>query len=161
MRPVALLPVVIALVGAGCSGNVVFQADQEVPNGSWDRSWKPEFAFDITDTVSPQDVYLDLRHTGDYAYSNIYLFASLQGPDGRAYTDTVECTLADPTGRWFGKGTGFIFSDRFQAHVLYKLHNRFPRSGRYTFTLEQAMRTERLDGIIDVGISVERPKQGP
>lgn len=149
----------LALACAGCSDGVVFQADQEVPDGRWDRAWRPQFTFDITDTVSPQDVYLDLRHTGDYAYRNIYIFASLAGPDGRTYTDTVECTLADPTGRWYGKGTGFIFSDRFQAHVLYKLHNRFPRSGRYTFTLEQAMRTEQLDGVIDVGISVERPKQ--
>ena len=74
--------------------------------------------------------------------------------------DTVECTLADGTGRWYGKGTGFIFSDRFQAHVLYKLRNRFPRSGRYTLTLEQAMREEKLSGVIDVGISVERSKQG-
>ena len=73
-------------------------------------------------------------------------------------TDTVECTLADPSGRWFGKGLGFISSDRFQAHVLYKLRNRFPRKGRYTLMLEQAMRTQKLQGVIDVGVSVERSK---
>lgn len=143
----------------GCADGVVFQQDIEVPKGQWDRSWKPSFSFDVSDTIAPHDVYLDVRHTGDYPFSNLYTFVKLEGPGGMAATDTVECTLANPTGRWYGKGLGFISSDRFQAHVLYKLRNRFPRSGRYTFTLEQAMRTEKLEGIIDVGVSVERSKQ--
>ncbi|MBS1568472.1 MAG: gliding motility lipoprotein GldH [Bacteroidetes bacterium] len=143
---------------AGCSEQVVFQQDAEVPQGKWSRSWKPQFSFDVHDTISPRDIFLDIRHTGDYPFSNIYIFASLHGPGG-TYTDTVECTLADPTGRWYGKGTGFIFSDRFQAHVLYKMGNKFPHAGRYVFTLEQAMRTEELNGVIDVGISVEKAQR--
>ncbi|MCI1752054.1 MAG: gliding motility lipoprotein GldH [Flavobacteriales bacterium] len=143
------------LLLAGCSGAVVFQADIPVPNGEWDRTWKPEFAFDIQDTISQRDIYLDIRHTGDYPFSNIYVFATLTGPQGHTLTDTVECTLADPTGRWYGKGAGFIHSDRVQAHVLYRMHNTFPASGRYTIALEQAMRTEKLTGVIDVGISIE------
>ena len=142
----------------GCADGVVFQQDVEVPQGKWDRAWKPTFSFDVTDTLAPHDVFLDVRHTGDYPFSNLYTFVKLDGPGGMSATDTVECTLADPTGRWYGKGLGFISSDRFQAHVLYKLRNRFPRSGRYSFTLEQAMRTEKLEGIIDVGVSVERSK---
>jgi len=64
-------------------------------------------------------------------------------------------------GRWYGKGQGFIFADRVEAEVLYQLNRRFPRKGRYTFQLEQAMRTEQLEGVIDVGISVKRaPVQG-
>lgn len=148
------------LLWAGCNSDVLFQADAQVPEGAWERSWKPQFAFDVADTTAPCDIYLDIRHTGDYPFSNIYLFTTLAGPEGRSFTDTVECTLADPTGRWYGKGTGFIFSDRIQAHVLYRLGNKFPRSGRYVITLEQAMRTERLPGVIDVGVSVERSRAG-
>ena len=152
--PVALIGTAVLLLAA-CTGHVAFQESTAVPDGIWRRSWQPQFTFDITDTVAPKDIYLDIRHTGDYPFSNIFLFTTLQGPDGRSYTDTVECTLADPVGRWYGKGTGFIFSDRFQAHVLYCMNNRFPHTGRYAFTLEQAMRTEELPGVIDVGISVE------
>lgn len=151
-----ILPLLLFLLLGGCADRVVFQADAEVPGGAWDRSWKPSFAFDIKDTTSRRDIYLDIRHTGDYPYSNIYIFAKLEDPQGRTLTDTVECKLADASGRWYGKGTGFIFSDRIQAHVLYRMHNRFPRTGRYTFTLEQAMRTEKLAGVIDVGVSVEQ-----
>lgn len=144
------------LVLAGCAGNVIFQEDAKVPGGTWNRSWKPQFTFDVQDTLAERNIFLDLRHTGDYPFSNIYLFTTLDGPGGRLYTDTVECTLADPGGRWYGKGAGFIFSDRVKAHVLYRMNNRFPRAGRYTLTVEQAMRTNDLPGIIDVGVSVEK-----
>lgn len=159
MKHHPLIWIAACLFVAGCTGHVVFQQDAEVPDGIWSRTWKPQFTFEVQDTLSLHDIYLDIRHTGDYPFSNMYIFATLQGPGG-TYTDTVECTLADPAGRWYGQGTGFIFSDRFQAHVLYKMGNRFPRSGRYVFTLEQAMRTDELKGVIDVGISVEQARQG-
>ena len=154
------IPASAALLLAACTTNVVYQADAPIPQGAWDNALKPEFAFDITDTVSKHDVFIDVRHTGDYAYSNLYLFVDLEGPGGRAKRDTVECLLADPMGRWYGKGTGFIFAQRTRhAKVLYRLGNRFPASGRYTIRLEQAMRDNPLPGIIDVGVSVERSAQ--
>lgn len=149
---VALVTVLIT----GCTEAVVYQADVPVPEGAWDRSFVPEFTFDITDTLGQHDVYIDVRHTGDYPFSDLFLFVDLKGPGGRELRDTVECLLADPTGRWYGTGTGFLIADRYNAKVLYKLHNRFPAMGRYTLRLEQAMRTEKLPGVIDVGVSVER-----
>lgn len=145
---------------SGCTDAVVYQSDVQVPDGSWDRSFIPKFEFDITDTVQEHDVYIDVRHTGQYPFSDLFLFVDLEGPGGRAMRDTVDCLLADPTGRWYGKGLGFIFADRFEAKVLYKLRNRFPASGRYSIRLEQAMRTEKLEGIQDIGVSIERAKTG-
>lgn len=138
----------------------MYQADTAIPNGAWENTLKPTFSFDITDTLSGHNVFIDVRHTGDYAYSNLYLFVDLEGPGGRTKRDTVECLLADPMGRWLGKGTGFIFASRTRdAKVLYRLGNRFPQAGRYAITLEQAMRDDPLPGIIDVGVSIERGKQ--
>lgn len=159
MKHCTLLCLWTGLLLAGCTGHVAFQENAQVPDGTWDRSWKPQFTFEVDDTLAERNIFLDIRHTGDYPFSNLYLFTTLNGPDGHLFTDTVECTLADPTGRWYGKGTGFIFSDRFQAHVLYRMNNRFPRRGRYMFTLEQAMRTTELPGVIDVGISIEEPRK--
>ena len=88
----------VGLLMVGCTEHVVFQEVAEVPGGSWSRSWKPQFAFDITDTLAQRDIYLDIRHTGDYRFSNIYIFTTLQGPGGHSFTDTVECTLAVPLG---------------------------------------------------------------
>jgi gliding motility-associated lipoprotein GldH len=143
----------------GCSERPVFQADVPLTDGQWDRNVKPTFAFDMADTVNKHDVFIDVRHTGDYPFSDLFLFVDLTGPGGRAARDTVECLLAEPSGKWYGKGLGFIFADRYQAKVLYKLGNRFPASGRYSITLEQAMRMDTLIGVLDIGVSIERSKR--
>jgi len=148
------------LLLAACGGEVVFQGSSPVPEGRWHRDHRPVFDFDIHDTVAQHDVYLDIRHTGDYPYSSLHLFVQLDTPHGKRVVDTVEGPLADPLGRWYGKGLGFIFADRFQARVLYRMDNRFPRKGRYTVSLEQAMRTEEIPGVLDVGISIERSDNG-
>jgi gliding motility-associated lipoprotein GldH len=148
----------LGLLLMGCADHVVHQDTMAIPGGAWHRDQVPEFAFEVTDTVSKHDLFIDIRHTGDYPFSDLFLFVDLHGPGDRHLRDTVECLLADPTGRWYGRGLGFIFADRYQAHVLYKLGNRFPTAGRYTMRLEQAMRTEELPGILDVGISVERSR---
>jgi gliding motility-associated lipoprotein GldH len=148
-----------ALLG-GCADHVVYQGDVPIPETVWERSFTPEFSFDISDTISQHDLFIDVRHTGDYPFSDLYLFIDLAGPGERALRDTARILLADPTGRWLGRGTGFIFADRIDARVLFKLRNRFPASGRYTMRLEQAMRSEQLPGILDVGVSVERSKKG-
>ncbi len=146
----------MVVVLCGCSKSTVFQADVPIANGEWDRAFEPSFEITIDDTVSKHDVFIDVRHTGEYPFSDLFLFVDLKGPGGRAMRDTVECLLADPTGRWYGKGLGFIFADRYQAKVLYKMNNRFPAAGNYSITLEQAMRTEKLSGVLDVGVTVER-----
>lgn len=146
------------LLLTACAEGVIYQQDEPIPEGIWQRSFTPEFTFDIADTVGRYDVFIDLRHTGDYAFSDLYLFVHLEGPGGREMRDTVQCLLADPLGKWYGKGVGFLVADRYQANVLYKLRNRFPAAGRYSIRLEQAMRTEELNGVIDVGVSVERSK---
>lgn len=153
-----VLPFVLLAALLGCTPEgVLFQADVPVPGDAWDRSFTPEFGFAVTDTVSQYDLVIDIRHTGDYPFSDLYLFVDMYGPDGRHARDTVECRLADPTGRWYGKGTGFIFAGRtVAARVLYRHGSRFPAAGDYRIRLEQAMRTERLEGVLDVGVSVER-----
>ena len=144
------------LLLSACSDALVHSETRQVPGSVWDRSWKPEFTFDIADTVGKHDTYLDIRHTGSYPYSELYLFVTLKRPDGHVYIDTVQCPLSDANGRWYGEGLGFIRSERFDAHILYKYGNRFPQPGRYSVTLEQAMRVEKLEGVVDVGVSVEK-----
>ena len=71
MKTNRILLFLLPLLMAGCTDNVVFQADTEVPSGIWERNWKPTFSFEIADTNSQGDIYLEIRHNGDYPFSNI------------------------------------------------------------------------------------------
>jgi gliding motility-associated lipoprotein GldH len=76
-------------------------------------------------------------------------------PGGKKTTDTVECQLADPDGKWRGSGPGTLKFNRF----LFQKRIAFPLRGSYRFELEQAMRVNALKGITDVGIRIEKQER--
>jgi gliding motility-associated lipoprotein GldH len=110
-----------------------------------------EFKADITDTVSFNNIYLQVRHTVEYPMSNLYMFVHVKGPSGQYLTDTVNMILAAPDGKWKGKGNGHIR----ELMLLYRKQTQFRIPGTYTFTLEQAMRQPELP-VTDLGVRIVR-----
>lgn len=135
----------------GCT-EVMFQESQSIPNKNWEQDSNIRFKVEVTDTVTGYDFYIDLRNEGDYPYANIYMFVTTTFPSGKSARDTVECILADKTGRWLGSGLGDVLDN----HILFKQNVRFPNTGVYMFEFEQGMRTESLPSVLDLGISLEK-----
>ena len=106
----------------------------------------------VTDTTALYNFYIDIRHTGKYRYSNLYLFMQTQFPNGTYTRDTLEITLATPEGKWLGKGWGGIKED----HVPVRSKFRFPAAGKYEFMIWQGMRTDTLRAVRSVGIDIEK-----
>lgn len=140
----------LLLTLAGCK-QVMFQESESIPNKIWELNHNVRFEVDVKDTTSGYDFYIDLRNDAMYPYANIYLFVNTTFPSGKTARDTVECILADRTGRWLGSGLGDILDN----HILFKENVIFPNSGNYVFEFEQGMRNEALPSILDVGISIE------
>lgn len=145
-----------ALLWASCGEAPIVECGQEIPDGNWTQVNALECTFDMQDTVSLHDFYIDLRNGEDYPYSNIFLFVDLTFPNGMHSLDTVECMLADPQGNWYGSGVG----SRFYNHIRWanKSRKAFPLPGEYHIKVEQAMRTTELTGIYDVGFHLEHSK---
>ncbi len=137
---------------AACTSNVVFDSNQSLPAEGWPQSRKVVFEVKITDTLSLHNLYVNVRNTTSYPNSNLFLFLDITFPDGQSVRDTLECIIADASGRWTGRGGGKIKSNRF----LFRTDVWFPRTGIYSFSFRQAMRTQTLEGIYDIGIAVER-----
>lgn len=134
----------------GCK-QVMYQESESVPDRMWEVGHNIRFEVNVDDTVNAYDFYLDIRNDAMYPYANIYLFVNTTFPSGKTARDTVECILADRTGRWLGSGLGEILDN----HILFKENIRFPNAGLYVFELEQGMCHESLPSILDVGISIE------
>ena len=146
-----ILPL-LALLAVACNPNQVFEQNTDFANFSWDVQKKPAFAFAIADTLAHYDVYFNVRNAASYPYYNLFVKATLLGPDGPAGTPRLhQMLLMDPkTGEPRGSGTGDIYD-----HSILALPNqRFGRAGRYTLTLEQYMRQDRLPGLMAVGVRV-------
>jgi len=135
-----------------CDKNRVFETNIEMPSYIWNKDSVLIFHVDIIDTISSNNMYLNVRNTSQYAYQNLFVFLQTTSPAGLSLKDTLECYLADDRGKWLGDGWGDIYDNRF----LYKRNVRFPVSGIYTFKLVQGMRANELKYITDVGIRIEK-----
>lgn len=144
--------VIIMLFVFSCNQSVVYEINERIPGDSWNRYHVPLFEIDITDTLSLYDLMINLRNTGEYPRSNLFLFITAKSPGGASTRDTMELVLAGPSGKWKGKGYGSVWQNRF----FYRQNVRFAEKGKYTIEIEQAMRLEDLPGILDVGVRVEK-----
>lgn len=137
----------IAALLVSCDQNVVFEQNQEIEDTTWSWDEPVRFQFAVDDTVSRHNFYINLRNGNDYEYANMFLFVTLNFPNGKKSVDTVECFLADPSGQWYGSGIGNLHDHRF----LFKKSKQFPLAGNYQLEIHQAMREEELMDIHDVG----------
>ena len=143
----------LAVVGLGslcsCRQTDVYNEFNTLPRNGWFKRDVQRFTPESPDSTGRYDLYLTLRHNGDYAYRNLWLFVSYTGADGEQKTDTVNCELADEFGRWSGGGWGSYY----QQELL--LDDRFRFVGKeQVVTIQQAMRDDRIRGISDVGIRI-------
>jgi gliding motility-associated lipoprotein GldH len=134
-----------------CKKAALYDKNLEINDGNWSIAQKPQFLVSIEDTLQNTDVYINLRNSSCYPYSNIFLFINTTFPNGKQARDTLECILANDKGQWLGDGLGDIWDNR----ILFKKNVRFPQKGVYTFEFEQAMRLDPLPCISDIGLRLE------
>lgn len=147
MRNIVLFLLLTTVVCTSCEHNIVFEENTAISGAIWKEKEPVHFEFDVKDTTTLHNFYVNLRNGENYPYSNLYVFVELEFPNGKKSVDTVECFLADKTGKWLGSGLGDIYDNRF----LYQQRKQFPISGRYRLNIYQGMRTTELQGINDVG----------
>ena len=77
-------------------------------------------------------------------------------PDGSVAYDTLECPLADPAGRWYGKRVGRYVDSRYR---LRGTSARFPMEGLYRFEVVNGMRDSAIAGLKDISLRIEYAKK--
>ena len=135
---------------SGCQPGAVYDDNKSFTGNVWKSDQVVRFDVELKDTVSIHKFYLSLRHETSYRYANLFLFIHTTYPDGKEANDTVECILADPSGKWLGKG----ITEIRDYQVLLRRGLRFPQMGNYIFELEQAMREPELTGVKDIGLRI-------
>ncbi|GGX29926.1 gliding motility lipoprotein GldH [Aquimarina muelleri] len=150
-----ILFIVITLTS--CDDKQVFDDYQNVSD-AWGMNEKISFTLPELDTTKTYNLFINIRNTNDYKYSNLFLISKMQFPNGKVVTDTLEYRFATPDGQWLGTG----FSDLKENKLWYKEKVKFEEKGNYIITLQHAMRkngevdgVSSLEGITDVGFRIE------
>ena len=148
------IPAMLLLIIAGCTDPAsILDTNTTVENHNWSYANTIKYAVKIDDASIPYNVYINLRVTGDYRYSNIFLLLRRSGPKLKAVT-RFEIKLANPDGQWLGQGSGNLYS--YQVPVITDF--KFPQKGTYQFEIEQNMRDNPLHEVSDAGLRIEKAK---
>ena len=149
------------LLVASCDSNRVFDEYKSLENHQWLLNDSIDFEFLVTDTISKNNLYFNLRNNNQYEFSNLYLITHIDFPNGKKFVDTLQYEMTDKNGKFLGVG----ISEVKHSRLLYKEKIVFPQSGDYKVSIRQAMRKngsiagiQELKGITDFGLRIEKLK---
>ena len=141
-----------------CHDKIQFNQYTSINSEGWKADEKVVFEFEVTDTISLKNLFINIRNNSTYEYSNLYLITELILPNKISVVDTLHYQMTNAAGVFLGDG----FTEIKENKLFYKEKQAFPIQGTYRFTLRQAMRKNGvvapiafLKGIQDVGFSIE------
>jgi gliding motility-associated lipoprotein GldH len=126
-----------------------------IENETWHADNQIPFYFTVTDTQEVYKIGFNICYTNDYPMQNIYIFLHTVFPNGMRAHDTIGVDLFSIDGKPLGKGKRTIELLKYFSRV------QFPLAGQYTMSLEQAMRTDTLSGIVSVGLYITKQEKTP
>lgn len=150
-----LCTVLLGTLLFSCDSNRVYEQYENIPDFLWNQENICRFEVEVTDTIQAYNILINLRNSGDYSYSNLWLFVKTISPDNEIVDNKIEVKLADENGEWYGSG----FGDIFDLQVPFQQKVVFPKSGKYVFEITQGMYDLKLKGIVNVGIRMEKENQ--
>lgn len=160
MRSSLIFWCIVFLSLASCDSKRVYDEYQTVPK-VWNKNEVISFTVKAPDSTKPYNLFVNLRNTSDYKYSNLFLIVEMNFPYGKTLRDTLEYKMTAPDGTFLGTGFGSVKENK----LWYKEGVVFNEGGEYTVNIQHVMResgkvdgVENLEGITDVGFRIEKPE---
>lgn len=157
VRIVANLAFTLFLI-TGCQQNQLFSETQLFNEEGWHKDSIITFKLPVLDTVATHNTFINIRNTNAFGFSNLYVIAKLNHPNGKQKIDTLQYLMAKPNGEWLGVGATSVKENK----LWYLKNYQFKETGNYSISLSHAMRKNGevngltyLKGILDLGIQIE------
>ena len=148
-----LLPITCCLLLSSCITGDLYEKTVALPKHEWKSDYKPEFDFTITDSISLYKVFFVIRHTEKYNYNNIWINLYSQPPGDTLHKASYELQLATNDRGWLALGMDDIYEHRIKLTESVRL-----KPGMYKLMLENIMREDPLQHVLNVGIRIEKGK---
>lgn len=121
----------------------MFSEDFTEDDAVWSYSEIKKTSFEVTDTVALHDLILDVEHSKDFQFQNLYFKIYTSFPSGNEDVQTLPVNLADKLGKWYGRCGKKTCTVRINLQS--QIH--FTELGTYTLQFEQNSREKDLEGI--------------
>ena len=137
-----------------CNTIDVYEKTTPVPRHEWSSNNNLSFTFTSADSLAYYNIYFVIRHTESYHFNNIWVnFISVE-PNKKTQTQKLNLQLTNANG-WMGASMDDIIEQR----VLLFNHPVKLTKGDNTFYIQQVMREDPLQNVLNAGIRVEKVVQ--
>lgn len=151
-----LLPFFLLIIFvSGCDDARVYEQNYDFEQRAWLVEDKPTFEFDVTNAADRYTLYCNVRNSVAFPYSRLFVKYELKDSTGKVLEGKMmpaflfDQHTGEPQG---SSGLGDLYDHRFPFITNYQ----FPSPGKYSVSFEQFMRKDTLEGILAVGLRVER-----
>lgn len=135
-----------------CTKPSFYQATLQPSNATWTYNEPLSFDFRIEDTTAFYDLFLEVQHSPEYPFQNLYVKIITKHPEGEPQEDIVSLELANELGLWEGKCKG----ERCKVIIPLQTKARFDKVGVYTLQFNQYTRTDSLNGVLKLGLQIQK-----
>ncbi len=142
---------IIFFVLSGCGPNYIFDQKKDIQDLAWSYNDTLNFEIDIQDTLKIYNLYLDIEHSIDYPFQNIYTQIYTQFPSGKRIKERLPIDFSEKSGKWIGDCSNDICTLR----VNIQKGAFFNALGKHKITVEQFMRDNPLKGIKSIALRIE------
>lgn len=132
-----------------CNTSPIYELGFTFENQQWSNEDIKSFSFTAPDTVSQFDLILDLEHSVDYRYENLYVELETIFPDKEAVTDQISIPLINKDGEWVGRGNTVKHLRVYLQQAL-----RFKQAGDHTIHIRQYSREQSLTGLHTISLAI-------
>ena len=158
MRVSKIAFILLLVLVTSCDQKAVFDEYKSVST-AWNKEDVVHFKVNAPDSINPYNLFVNVRNTNAYKYSNLYLIVEMNFPHGKRLTDTLEYKMTERNGAWLGEGLSVVKDNK----LWYKEGVIFNESGTYNVKIQHAMRSSgevngvvNLEGLTDVGFRIEK-----
>lgn len=150
-RIVAILMVVCLLSSCWWENHIIYKGYQATPVEGWEAQNVLNFTIDSVRWAGRYSVVLGLRTTNAYPFQSLWLTVRQQwhNPD-TTFVDTLKCTIVDEMGNQRGRGIS-VKQNKYKVCELPLMQGQ-----EGILTVTHIMRRSILEGVSDVGISIEQ-----
>ena len=143
------------LVFNSCQNENIIFVNYNNIDGSWDKKNPIEFSFDSNEATV--DLSLLIRSDSSYPFSNIYLITTIDN-NQNTIVDTINHTFQKSNSKWYNLQSSGMNNSKILLKKNFKIFD-----GKFNFKVRHSIRyldsvvaQTKLDGILDVGLIVEK-----
>lgn len=139
----------LVLIVISCD-SAYYDRSTSFDNSFWLYDDARSFSFDITDTTKIFDMILEVDHTDEFPYQNLYLKTSTSFPSDTVISQLLSLDMANEAGFWFGDCS----ASNCQISIPIQSGVHFQEVGTYQLELLQHSRSDTLVGLKSIGLKL-------